>query len=78
MRRKLFRLSVAALALAAAISMTPKQALAKSDQCPTPVFLKDPYGDAFGWCYLSGAGTDCSQCLYNCDWGPTYYNMCLS
>lgn len=75
-RKKAFRLSLALLALAAAVTATPKNALASS-VCPFSAYLQ--LGDgSYDQCALVGNSNDCSQCWYLCPLEEVYveYNFC--
>ena len=60
MRKKFFRLSLALLALAVAITAAPKKAMAFGGSCPSWAVIDD------GPCNLTGPSGDCSICTYWC------------
>ena len=63
MRKKLFRFSLALLALAATAAAAPKRALA-GGQCPDTVVYENIV------CVNTGFMGDCHNCFYNCEGIP--------
>ena len=61
MRRKLFRLSVAFLALAAASAAAPNHAAAFINDCPHDIVYEGTACSLWNW------GVDCSNCFYTCN-----------
>jgi len=64
-RRKIFRLSLALLALASAVTATPKKAMAFGGSCPSTAALQLP-DTSYDYCTLVGPSGDCSNCVYYC------------